>query len=70
MVPNSFALAGCEEQSTSIFRIEVGPCVCIGVSELRPGGLSLYHGSFLSEAPGLGKLVSQTLKAIFPFAFY
>lgn len=34
-VPNSFALAGYEEQSTSIFRNGVGPCDSIGASELR-----------------------------------
>lgn len=48
MVPNSFALAGNEEQSTRIFRNEVGPCDCIGASELRFGLCLSRHLSLRS----------------------
>lgn len=49
MVLNSFALGGYEEQSTSIFRNEVGPCGCMVYQSSDQESLSLYHSTFLSE---------------------
>lgn len=65
MVPNSFV--GYEEQSTSIFRNEVGPCGCIGVSELRSRGLCLFITTPFSQMLLVLRGLWATLKAIFPF---
>lgn len=69
MVPNSFALADYEEQSTSIFRNEVGPCGCIGVSELRSRSLCLFITvPFSQKLPVLGRLWARLWSLFFPFA--
>lgn len=65
--PNSFALAGYEDQSSNIFRNEVGPCVCIGVSELRPRGLCLFTMAVSSQKLlVLGSLWARIWRLISP----
>lgn len=68
-VPRSFALAGYEEQSTSIFRNEVGPCDSIGASELRSRGLCLFvTAPFSQKLPDLWGLWGR-LWRLFPLCF-